>query len=87
MNYGENWDELRKECYTRDNYTCRKCNKKLILPHAHHIIPLKKGGLNTLKNLMTVCAKCHKKLDNQYLRVGKTNHVKRELRKNEGLNE
>ena len=34
---------------------------------------------------MTVCSKCHKKLDNQYLRVGKTNHVKRELRKNEGL--
>ena len=81
--YGKNWESLKKRCYERDNYICRHCGKKLKHPSAHHVIPLSRGGINALSNLITVCNKCHKKLDNQYLRVGTTQHVMNELKIND----
>ena len=48
IDYGENWKELSEACRRRDNYKCRRCGRdfshnKLAL-HAHHVIPLSKGG-------------------------------------------
>jgi hypothetical protein len=39
-------------------HICFVLHRKL---HAHHIIPIKKGGDNTLDNLITLCEDCHKK--------------------------
>jgi hypothetical protein len=52
---------------TRDQYKCVACGvhkselsspKKL---HAHHILPLGRGGENVLSNGQTLCATCHAK--------------------------
>ena len=85
MNRGANWNEIRKAVYERDNYTCRKCNKKLTKPHAHHLIPWERGGTNDLSNLLTLCGRCHIKEENQYRRVGLTNYVRRYIADNKKL--
>lgn len=64
--YGKHWKELSEECRKRACYKCQKCGKsflhnKLAL-HAHHVIPLSKGGRNTLSNLIAVCEVCHSKI-------------------------
>jgi 5-methylcytosine-specific restriction endonuclease McrA len=53
------WRQIRRQVLERDNRTCKKCGQKSHL-HVHHIIPRRKGGLNTLDNLISLCHKCHK---------------------------
>jgi hypothetical protein len=59
------WDRLRKQVYRRDNYTCQNCGVKggrrgKAELHAHHGVPLSKGGSNSLSNLTTYCHRCHR---------------------------
>lgn len=63
--YGDNWRELADACKQRAGYKCQRCGKsflhnKLAL-HAHHIVPLSKGGRNVLANLIALCEDCHGK--------------------------
>jgi HNH endonuclease len=53
-----NWEQLRLEVLERDNYVCQNCFKEEA-NEIHHIIPRRKGGLDTLNNLTTFCRKCH----------------------------
>ena len=53
----------RMKVLFRDNYECQHCKSKNDL-HTHHILPRSKGGSNTLKNLITLCKKCHDDLHN-----------------------
>lgn len=61
----EDWAELSAKCKQRAGYRCQKCkkdfNSKRYLLEAHHIIPLSKGGRNTLSNLICLCRSCHNK--------------------------
>lgn len=61
--YGSNWKQLSEKCKRMANYRCQKCgkdcSKNKIHLHAHHIIPLSKGGRNTLSNLIALCDNCH----------------------------
>ena len=62
--YPDNWDEIRREIYNRDNYECQACgaqggqggNTEL---HAHHKIPVSEGGSHEASNLVTLCQSCH----------------------------
>jgi len=63
-NYPSNWNNIRKKIYKRDNYTCKNCGAKggphgPAELHAHHGVPLSKGGSNKLSNLQTYCKECH----------------------------
>lgn len=60
--YTEDWDTIRKKVYRRDGYKCVLCGKKGKL-HAHHIIPVRISRDNSLSNLVSVCNKCHRKLE------------------------
>ncbi len=62
---GIGWEASRKACYERDNYICQKCgiDCKENRPQAHHIFPYIDGGTNDLSNLMTLCVKCHMKIE------------------------
>ena len=57
--YPEDWETLRRRVYRRDGYRCTRCHEKGIELHAHHVIPLRQGGTNEMRNLTTLCADCH----------------------------
>jgi len=52
------WGWMRRLCFLRDDYRCRLCGKPA--HEAHHIIPRKDGGTHNLRNLISLCEKCHK---------------------------
>ena len=79
---GDEWAEISMRVLKRDGFKCRKCGKKYYLG-VHHIIPWKKNPDNSMKNLITLCSSCHKTMDNDYLRVGETNYVKKLIKENE----
>ena len=64
--YPDNWKELSEQVRARAGYKCQKCGKSFlhnkIALHAHHIVPLSKGGRNCLSNLIAVCEECHSKI-------------------------
>ncbi len=57
--YPVDWDVLRRRVYARDGYRCNNCGAVGTEVHAHHIVPLSKGGANQLTNLTTLCTACH----------------------------
>ena len=70
--YNASWQQLADKRKRMDNFTCKKCgyhagieNRNKL--HVHHIVPLSKGGRNTLSNLITVCQSCHEKIHNKKL--------------------
>jgi len=56
--------EDKNAILARDNYTCQGCGstdrEHLIV---HHIIPLRRGGGHDPSNLITLCQKCHIRLE------------------------
>lgn len=64
-------EQLRLEVFERDDYTCQYCGArpKLLTMlragrlhstlHVDHMVPLSRGGHNTIKNLATACAGCN----------------------------
>lgn len=60
--YTDNWDQIRRSVYQRDGHRCVMCGKKGKL-HAHHIVPVAISRDNSMSNLVSVCSKCHRKLE------------------------
>lgn len=60
--WGGRWFVLKNQILIRDNHTCQKCGTQKNL-HVHHIVPARRGGDDSPSNLITVCAKCHKRLE------------------------
>jgi len=55
-------ENLRKATLMRDQFTCQECRKKECRLEAHHIVPKRSRGNNTIDNLITLCSKCHEKV-------------------------
>ena len=51
----------------------------------HHLIPVKRGGQDTLDNIRVLCFNCHQIIDNgtlsQWIREGNTREMYYDLRK------
>ena len=66
---GENWNKVRMEVLQRDNFTSQCCGAKEKLV-VHHITPYhlfdnyKKA--NSKSNLITLCARCHQKIEKEF---------------------
>lgn len=73
INRGNNWKIIRKQVYARDNHTCQICGKTKCLVHAHHIVPFRVSQDNSLENLITLCARCHRREEAKYYRLLKEN--------------
>jgi 5-methylcytosine-specific restriction endonuclease McrA len=56
------WQTMRKQARMRDGNRCRNCGATAKLS-VHHIVKARKGGRDTLDNLVTLCASCHRKAD------------------------
>jgi hypothetical protein len=52
------WKALRKSVLKRDRYVCQYCDGRAAT--ADHVIPRRKGGPDTLDNLVAVCHPCNK---------------------------
>lgn len=68
--YPSDWNTRRKKVYSRDDYKCQNCGVeggKLSTAelHAHHIVPVSKGGSHNQNNLVTICDQCHKSIHNE----------------------
>lgn len=62
--HGEQYgfDDLRDAVFSRDNYACVVCGhgiKDHAILKTHHLIFRSNGGTNRMRNLVTVCEKCH----------------------------
>lgn len=67
--YPENWHKLRFYIFKRDNYTCQCCGRsQLKHPECHHVRPIWLGGSHHPNNLICVCHKCHRRLDEEIFR-------------------
>jgi 5-methylcytosine-specific restriction endonuclease McrA len=49
---------LRHQVLKRDGWRCQLCGKSTNL-HVHHVKSRSKLGHDALRNLITLCAKCH----------------------------
>lgn len=67
--YPTNWHQIRRWVLNRDGHQCRntwideygmvhRCQNRRKL-HAHHLVPISKGGTSTSENLITHCESCH----------------------------
>lgn len=51
-------DDLRWEVFERDDFRCQFCGSRKFLAIDHRI-PVRRGGLNMLENLQTLCKSCN----------------------------
>ena len=54
---------LRRQTLMRDKHTCQSCGVQDYTGrtlHADHVVPLSRGGENSIENLSTLCVPCHK---------------------------
>ena len=74
---------LRIATIFRDNCKCMECGKENTRFEVHHITPKKKGGADTISNLITLCPKCHARTfgremqfaDKYYKMIGPAGHI------------
>jgi hypothetical protein len=79
--------KIRFEVFKRDKFTCQYCGRKSpdVVLNVDHIIPVAKGGTNTITNFITSCFECnsgkkHRKLDDSSV-------VEKQRKQNEMLQE
>lgn len=62
--FGPDKQTLKMRCHARDRFRCTECGKAGTLGELdmHHVLPLGKGGDDTLDNVTTLCkfGMCHK---------------------------
>lgn len=56
------WQKKRLKVFQRDKWRCRRCKDTETMLHVHHLKYTRKYPWNEpIKNLRTLCTKCHKK--------------------------
>ena len=59
---------MATSCFRRDDWKCRHCGNRAGL-HPHHVIYKGAGGADSLDNLLTLCAKCHRDLHDGHIKI------------------
>ena len=60
------WKKSSAKIFKRDGYQCQLCGKKSRRLHAHHIIPWRVEYNDKMSNLITLCDKCHPKVESKW---------------------
>lgn len=58
--YSHEWDKFRKAVFARDNFTCQYCGDRGVRLECDHVVPIAKGGLTDMGNLVTACFVCNR---------------------------
>jgi 5-methylcytosine-specific restriction endonuclease McrA len=61
----EEWAALRAEVFRRDDYTCRYCGSRGGRLECDHVMPVSRGGVTALWNLVTACFGCNRSKGNR----------------------
>jgi hypothetical protein len=69
--YGPGWRQQRTARLQRDGFACQHCGATENL-HVHHWEPYRFSFDNSLENLVTLCADCHRDVHNSYREEGFT---------------
>lgn len=58
---GKKYDDMRRAIVDRDGWTCAYCGKVLTQETAtiEHVLPLSRGGLDAIKNMVLACRSCN----------------------------
>lgn len=61
------WSKTRTQALERDGFSCRACGSggDGVILDVHHVKPILEGGTNELHNLLTLCRRCHKAVENK----------------------
>ncbi len=59
-------EEIKITVWRRDKGQCVKCGSRVDLEY-DHIIPVSKGGANTVRNIELLCEKCNRKKSNKIM--------------------
>ena len=62
------FDDVRNAVFARDDHKCVCCGRGIedgAILHAHHLIYRSLSGTNRMKNLVTVCERCHTPANHQ----------------------
>jgi len=65
---GNSWRRIRELVRERDGEACQYCGKTALAGEADHILPLSKGGSDTLDNLVWACSECNAQKKDMTLR-------------------
>ncbi len=57
--------DLQIQCFQRDDGVCQICMRPKTNLIAHDVIPVSKGGKNTIDNLVALCEDCHRKFNKE----------------------
>ena len=60
----DEYELVRNQVLERDGWRCQECGCFHNL-HVHHLQPRYKLGSDTLENLITLCADCHRAVHNR----------------------
>lgn len=53
------WRKLRTTVFMRDDYTCTYCGRRGVSLQCDHVVPVSRGGSNSISNLTTACKTCN----------------------------
>jgi hypothetical protein len=58
---GLRWEDLKREIFRRDDYTCQYCGHRgnVVTLHVDHLVPASRGGTDDPSNLVTACWSCN----------------------------
>lgn len=73
----DDWDATRRRVLNRDGHACRFCGttddehreEHDTGLHVHHVIPRNDGGTDDPDNLLTVCCRCHRTLEETHAKA------------------
>ena len=75
------WKRIRKDVLERDGNKCRRCGNKGVLD-VHHLIPFRIVKEDKILNLVSVCKKCHMKLEREFERFIRRSKVEEMIKQN-----
>jgi len=76
---GKEYQQLIRQVFELDGWRCKICRKMLPL-QAHHLQKRSQGRLDVIENLISVCYRCHDKIEKRRIIVTAVDMSKRLIR-------